>query len=73
MPHLDIRRLGTTRDQLGESPCWDDEAQALCWIDALAGTVHRLHPWAPSRRPKAMRWWWRCAMASAATTSARAG
>jgi len=44
MPHLDIRRLGTTRDQLGESPCWDDEAQALCWIDALAGTVHRLRP-----------------------------
>lgn len=44
MPHLDIRRLGTTRDQLGESPCWDAEAQALCWIDALAGTMHRLHP-----------------------------
>ncbi|WP_295528997.1 SMP-30/gluconolactonase/LRE family protein [uncultured Pseudacidovorax sp.] len=42
--HLDIRRLGTTRDQLGESPCWDAEAQALCWIDALAGAVHRLRP-----------------------------
>ncbi|WP_295377674.1 SMP-30/gluconolactonase/LRE family protein [uncultured Pseudacidovorax sp.] len=43
-PHPDIRRLGTTRDQLGESPCWDAEAQALCWIDALVGTVHRLVP-----------------------------
>lgn len=41
---IDIRRVGATRDQLGESPCWDAEAQALCWIDALVGTVHRRAP-----------------------------
>ncbi|WP_295538390.1 SMP-30/gluconolactonase/LRE family protein [uncultured Pseudacidovorax sp.] len=44
MPHPSIRRVGPTRDQLGESPCWDADAQTLCWIDALAGTLHRLQP-----------------------------
>ncbi|OUM00810.1 SMP-30/gluconolactonase/LRE family protein [Variovorax sp. JS1663] len=39
-----IRRIGETRDQLGESPCWDADAQALNWIDALAGTLWRLWP-----------------------------
>ncbi len=37
-----ITRVGTTKDQLGESPCWDADAQALNWIDALAGTLWRL-------------------------------
>jgi sugar lactone lactonase YvrE len=37
-----IRRIGKTKDQLGESPCWDADAQAVCWIDALAGTLWRL-------------------------------
>jgi len=41
---MDIRRLGHTTDLLGESPCWDVQAQALCWIDALAGTLRRLFP-----------------------------
>jgi len=39
-----ITRVGTTQDQLGESPCWDADAQALNWIDALAGTLWRLKP-----------------------------
>lgn len=39
-----IRRIGKTRDQLGESPCWDADAQAVCWIDALAGHLWRLRP-----------------------------
>lgn len=39
-----IRRLGDTKDLLGESPCWDARAQALCWIDSLAGTLWRLWP-----------------------------
>ncbi|MGJ7543626.1 SMP-30/gluconolactonase/LRE family protein [Variovorax sp. LT1R16] len=29
---------------MGESPCWDADAQALNWIDALAGTLWRLGP-----------------------------
>ncbi|WP_083745346.1 SMP-30/gluconolactonase/LRE family protein [Variovorax sp. KK3] len=40
---VEITRVGTTKDQLGESPCWDADAQALCWIDAMAGTLWRLH------------------------------
>ena len=41
---MHIRRIGETKDQLGESPCWDEQAQALCWIDSLAGTLWRLWP-----------------------------
>ena len=39
-----IRRVGETKDLLGESPCWDARAQTLCWIDSLAGTLWRLWP-----------------------------
>ncbi|MGY4290727.1 L-arabinonolactonase [Bradyrhizobium sp. LM2.7] len=39
-----ITRIGTTTDQLGESPVWDDRAQSLYWIDSLAGLIHRLSP-----------------------------
>lgn len=42
MSSLRIRRIGDTRDQLGESPVWDDRTQRLYWIDSLAGTIHRL-------------------------------
>ena len=41
---MEIRRVGDTKDQLGESPCWDADAQAVCWIDTLAGTLSRLEP-----------------------------
>lgn len=39
---MQTRRLTRIRDALGESPCWDAATPALCWIDALAGTLHRL-------------------------------
>jgi sugar lactone lactonase YvrE len=39
-----IIRIGDTRDQLGESPVWDDRAKVLYWIDSLAGLIHRLNP-----------------------------
>jgi len=39
-----VRELGTTRDLLGESPCWDARSGAVCWIDSLAGTLHRHWP-----------------------------
>ena len=39
-----VRRIGDTRDQLGESPVWDDRTQRLYWINSLAGTIHRLDP-----------------------------
>lgn len=41
MEALTFKELGTTRDLLGESPCWDARTGAVCWIDALAGTLHR--------------------------------
>lgn len=44
MMAVEIRRLGNTKDLLGESPCWDARAGAVCWIDSLAGTLHRLRP-----------------------------
>ncbi|RZL92774.1 MAG: SMP-30/gluconolactonase/LRE family protein [Variovorax sp.] len=44
MKTVEIRRVGETKDLLGESPCWDAQAQAVCWIDSLAGTLRRLWP-----------------------------
>ncbi len=43
-----VKRIGETKDLLGESPCWDagatSAAGAVCWIDSLAGTLWRHHP-----------------------------
>ena len=39
-----ISRIGGTRDQLGESPVWDERTQSLYWIDSLAGVIHKLSP-----------------------------
>jgi sugar lactone lactonase YvrE len=37
-----VRRIGDSKDLLGESPCWDARAGAVWWIDSLAGLVRRL-------------------------------
>lgn len=39
---ISVRRVGDTKDRLGESPVWDAGAQALFWIDSLGGVLHRL-------------------------------
>lgn len=44
MSAVRITRIGATRDQLGESPVWDERRQRLYWIDALAGLIHALDP-----------------------------
>jgi|JI8StandDraft_1071087.scaffolds.fasta_scaffold29075_4 L-arabinonolactonase len=44
MSVLQIRRLGNTRDQLGESPYWDGATHSLGWVDGLAATLHRYWP-----------------------------
>lgn len=44
MREMHTIRIGDSLDRLGESPCWDQRAQALAWIDALAGTLHRWWP-----------------------------
>jgi sugar lactone lactonase YvrE len=41
MSDVAIRRVGQTQDLLGESPCWDAAAGAVCWIDSLAGVLRR--------------------------------
>ena len=32
------------RDQLGETPFWDEASQALWWCDIVGKTVYRLDP-----------------------------
>lgn len=39
-----IRRVGDTRDLLGESPVWSEREQCLYWLDSLGGVLHRLNP-----------------------------
>ena len=40
-----IRRIGTQRDVLGESPVWDDALEALFWVDIRAPALRR-YDWA---------------------------
>ncbi|MBR1132034.1 SMP-30/gluconolactonase/LRE family protein [Bradyrhizobium iriomotense] len=44
MSAVRITRIGATKDQLGESPVWDERGRRLYWIDSLAGLIHRLDP-----------------------------
>jgi sugar lactone lactonase YvrE len=37
-----IRRIGTSKDLLGESPCWDESSGSVWWLDSLAGVARRL-------------------------------
>ncbi|UPK01050.1 SMP-30/gluconolactonase/LRE family protein [Bradyrhizobium sp. 170] len=39
-----VTRIGGTKDQLGESPVWDERTQTLYWIDSLAGLIRKLSP-----------------------------
>jgi len=38
-----LARIGTQTDILGESPLWDDRAQALVWVDIRRPAIRRLH------------------------------
>lgn len=41
---MQIERVGSTADQLGEAICWDHQAKRLYWADATGGVIHRLNP-----------------------------
>jgi len=42
-PHdLNMTRIGGQRDILGESPLWDEQAQALFWVDIRRPALRRL-------------------------------
>lgn len=38
----EARVVSTGRDKVGESPVWDDQAQALYWVDIEGRHIHRL-------------------------------
>jgi sugar lactone lactonase YvrE len=42
--NVEIIRVGTTIDRLGEGLLWDDRRQLLYWCDAMEGRLHRLDP-----------------------------
>lgn len=41
MAEVEIERLATGADALGESPVWDAARQCLWWIDGVAGLIRR--------------------------------
>jgi sugar lactone lactonase YvrE len=41
---VEIVRVGTTIDKLGEGLLWDDQRRLLYWCDAMEGRLHRLDP-----------------------------
>ncbi|MBB4362587.1 sugar lactone lactonase YvrE [Bradyrhizobium sp. CIR18] len=44
MSAIRIMRMGATKDQLGESPVWDERRKRFFWIDALAGLIRMRDP-----------------------------
>ena len=38
-----VRRIGITRDKLGEGPLWDVAEQALYWLDSRGPSVALMH------------------------------
>ena len=41
---IDIRRIETERDRLGEGPLWDGQNQILYWVDIVGQRIRRLDP-----------------------------
>lgn len=42
LEHSPWRVIGDTRDRVGESPVWDEQAQALYWVDIEGRCIRRL-------------------------------
>ena len=41
---MEIVCVANTHSQIGEGPCWDDQAQCLWWVDIPAGYIHCFNP-----------------------------
>ena len=41
---IEIRRVGETKDRLGEGPLWDPLEGVLYWVDSLGRVIHRYDP-----------------------------
>tara|TARA_A100001037_G_scaffold284938_1_gene291787 strand:- start:488 stop:1369 length:882 start_codon:yes stop_codon:yes gene_type:complete len=41
---IDIQRIDTERDLLGEGPLWDPQNQVLYWVDIVSRRIRRLDP-----------------------------
>ena len=41
---IDIQRIDTERDLLGEGPVWDPQEQALYWVDIVGRRIRRFDP-----------------------------
>jgi L-arabinonolactonase len=39
---IDIQRISTIKNALGEGPLWDGDTQSLYWVDSLKGEISRL-------------------------------
>jgi L-arabinonolactonase len=39
---VEIKRISTTKNHLGEGPLWDVESKSLYWVDSLKGEIFRL-------------------------------
>ena len=41
---IDIQKIETERDRLGEGPLWDPQQQVLYWVDSIGCRIRRLDP-----------------------------
>jgi L-arabinonolactonase len=39
---VEIKRISTTKNHLGEGPLWDVESKSLYWVDSLKGEIFKL-------------------------------
>jgi sugar lactone lactonase YvrE len=44
MSDLEVELVLDAGAELGEAPCWDEQARVVIWVDITAGIVHRFDP-----------------------------
>lgn len=41
---IEVQKVATERDRLGEGPLWDPQDQVLYWVDSMGARIRRLDP-----------------------------